>query len=95
MEPNRDADRPFFRSHSGRWRLTQVLMISIFGQFSGNGLGYFNTVIFSNIGVKSVSQQLGFNLLNSVISAVGALTAVSLTDKMPRRPVLIYGTLGM
>lgn len=72
-----------------------MLMISIFGQFSGNGLGYFNTVIFSNIGVKSVSQQLGFNLLNSVISAVGALTAVSLTDKMPRRPVLIYGTLGM
>lgn len=50
-------------------------------------------VIFKNLGVNSVAEQLGFNLLNSVISAVGALTAVSLTDRMPRRPVLIWGTL--
>lgn len=87
-------DRPIFLTHNGRWRFAQVLMISIFGQFSGNGLGYFNATIFENIGVKSVSQQLGYNLLNSVLSAVGALSAVSLTDRMRRRPVLIYGTLG-
>ncbi|KAI1758124.1 lactose permease [Xylaria castorea] len=85
--------RPIFLTHNGRWRFAQVIMISIFGQFSGNGLGYFNATIFENIGVKSVSQQLGYNLLNSVLSAVGALSAVSLTDKMRRRPVLIYGTL--
>ena len=29
--------RPFFFTHAGRWRFAQVLMISIFGQFSGNG----------------------------------------------------------
>jgi MFS family permease len=68
-------------------------MISIFGQFSGNGLGYFNTTIFENLGVKEVQQQLGYNLLNSVISAIGALIAVSQTDRMPRRTVLVYGTL--
>lgn len=38
--------RPLFLTRGGRWRMTQVLMISIFGQFSGNGLGYFNTVIY-------------------------------------------------
>ncbi|EHA51305.1 lactose permease [Pyricularia oryzae 70-15] len=85
--------RPLFLTHAGRWRMAQVLMISIFGQFSGNGLGYFNTVIFENIGVNTVSQRLGYNLLNSVLSAIGALTAVCLTDRMPRRPVLIYGTM--
>lgn len=69
-------------------------MISIFGQFSGNGLGYFNTVIFELLGIKSSAQQLGYNLLNSVLSAIGALTAVTLTDRMPRRPVLVFGTLG-
>ncbi|KAL2170798.1 hypothetical protein VTG60DRAFT_4453 [Thermothelomyces hinnuleus] len=84
--------RPFLLSHSGRWRIAQVLMISIFGQFSGNGLGYFNTTIFENLGVTSVPQQLGYNILNQVLSAIGALTAVSLTDKMPRRPVLVFGT---
>ncbi|KAI6091607.1 general substrate transporter [Hypoxylon rubiginosum] len=85
--------RPFILSHSGRWRIAQVLMISIFGQFSGNGLGYFNTTIFEIIGVTSVEQQLAYNLLNSVLSAVGALTAVALTDTMPRRKVLVLGTL--
>lgn len=68
-------------------------MISIFGQFSGNGLGYFNTVIFSNIGVKSVPQQLGYNVLNQAISAICALTAATLTDRMPRRFILPLGTL--
>ncbi|KAI2609894.1 general substrate transporter [Hypoxylon fragiforme] len=85
--------RPFILTHSGRWRIAQVLMISIFGQFSGNGLGYFNTTIFEIIGVTSVEQQLAYNLLNSVLSAVGALAAVSLTDTMPRRKVLVLGTL--
>ncbi|TLD33777.1 hypothetical protein PspLS_00039 [Pyricularia sp. CBS 133598] len=85
--------RPLFFTHSGRWRMAQVLMISIFGQFSGNGLGYFNTVIFENIGVNTVSQRLGYNLLNSVLSAIGALTAVCYTDRMPRRTVLVYGTM--
>ncbi|KAK9421820.1 putative Major facilitator superfamily (MFS) profile domain-containing protein [Seiridium unicorne] len=84
--------RPLFFTHNGRWRMAQVLMISIFGQFSGNGLGYFNTVIFEQLGITSSSQQLGYNLLNSVLSAIGALTAVSLTDRMPRRKVLVIGT---
>ncbi|KAK3989939.1 putative transporter [Cladorrhinum sp. PSN332] len=84
--------RPLFLTKNGRWRMAQVLMISIFGQFSGNGLGYFNTVIFDNIGVKEVPAQLGYNILNQGISAIGALTAVTLTDRMPRRKVLVIGT---
>lgn len=87
-------DRPLVGTHSGRWRMAQVLMISIFGQFSGNGLGYFNTVIFGQLGVTTSSAQLGYNLLNSVLSAIGALSAVALTDRMPRRKVLVFGTFG-
>jgi hypothetical protein len=74
--------------------MAQVLMISIFGQFSGNGLGYFNTIIFAQLGYTSSVQQLGFNLLNSVVSCVGALGGVSLADRMPRRKVLVFGTFG-
>lgn len=84
--------RPFLLTHNGRWRIAQVLMISIFGQFSGNGLGYFNTVIFENLGITSVPQQLGYNLLNQGLSAIGALSATAFTDRMPRRKVLIIGT---
>lgn len=81
-----------FKTKEARWRSSQVLMMGVFGQFSGNGLGYFNATIFGELGVKSVAQQLGYNVLNSVISAIGAGTAVSQTDRMPRRKVLVYGT---
>lgn len=87
-------DRPFLFTHSGRWRFAQVIMISIFGQWSGNGLGYFNATIFNILGYKSSSTQLLLNIVNSIVSAVGAGIAVVFTDKMPRRPVLIFGTLG-
>ncbi|KAJ5938119.1 hypothetical protein N7454_004461 [Penicillium verhagenii] len=85
--------RPFVTTHSGRWRFAQVIMISVFGQWSGNGLGYFNSTIFNVLGYKSSSMQLLLNLVNQIISAIGAGTAVCLTDRMPRRPVLIFGTL--
>ncbi|KAK6076322.1 hypothetical protein SCUP515_05485 [Seiridium cupressi] len=87
--------RPLFFPHNGRWRMAQVLMISIFGQFSGNGLGYFNTVIFEQLGITSSSQQQGYNLLNSVPSTICVLTAASLTDRMHRRKALVIGTFAV
>ena len=70
-------------------------MMSIFGQFSGNGLGYFNTVIYAQLGITSVTQQLGFNLLSSVISFFVVIVFASFTDRIPRRKILIFGTLFM
>jgi len=67
-------------------------MISIFGQFSGNGLGYFNTVIYSSLGYNSSQTQLGLNLANQILSAIAAVTSAFFTDKTPRRRVLVIGT---
>ncbi|KUI68659.1 Lactose permease [Cytospora mali] len=85
--------RSLIMEHNGRWRFLQVILMSVFGQFSGNGLGYFNATIFDGIGIKTTPQQLGFNVLNSCLSAIGAGIGVALSDKMPRRKVLIIGTL--
>ncbi|KAL4799512.1 general substrate transporter [Aspergillus venezuelensis] len=85
--------RPFILSHSGRWRFAQVIMISIFGQWSGNGLGYFNPAIYETLGYTSSSMQLALNVVHSVVGAIGALTAVYYCDRMPRRTVLVWGTL--
>jgi len=30
-----------------------VMLMSVFGQFSGGGLGYFNTVIYASLGYTS------------------------------------------
>lgn len=81
-------------SHSGRWRFAQVIMISIFGQWSGNGLGYFNPAIYETLGYTSSSMQLLLNLVHSIVGAIAALTAVYFCDRMPRRAVLVWGTLG-
>ncbi|GFZ48442.1 hypothetical protein JCM24511_06190 [Saitozyma sp. JCM 24511] len=84
--------RPLFATSNSRWRILQVIMMSVSGQYSGNGLAYFNTVIYATLGVKTVTKQLGYNVLYSVLSAIGALTGALLTDKMPRRKVLVLGT---
>jgi MFS family permease len=67
--------------------------MSVTGQYSGNGLGYFNTVIYAKIGVTSVVMQLAYNLVYAVVSAIGALFGALLSDRMPRRLPLVYGTL--
>lgn len=84
--------RPLFATHNGRWRMAQVLMISIFGQYSGNGLGYYNAAIFKEEGVTTRPAQLGYNVLAQVLQAIGGMSGMSLTDKMPRRKVLVIGT---
>ncbi|KAI7978255.1 hypothetical protein EIK77_001198 [Talaromyces pinophilus] len=84
--------RPLFATHNSRWRTSQAIMMGVFGQFSGNGLGYYNSSIFNILGYTSSFQQLGFTVVNQVVSATGALTAMTLTDRMPRRKVLVWGT---
>lgn len=71
-----------------------MVLMSVAGQYSGNGLGYFNSVIYENLGITSVNQQLAYNLLYAVISAIGALIGALLSDRMPRRKVLVFGTFG-
>ena len=81
-----------FNCHEARWRTAQAVMMGVFGQFSGNGLGYFNPQIFSELGVSSKPAALGYNVLSSALSAICAGTAVCVTDRMPRRRVLVIGT---
>lgn len=65
----------------------------MFGQFSGNGLGYFNTQIYAAVGYNN-HQQFVLNLASSIVSCFGALWGVALADRLPRRKVLVAGTLG-
>ena len=61
-----------------------VLLISIFGQFSGNGLGYFNYVIYNNLGYTSPQTQLALTLGGSFLSAICGVTGAAFADKMVR-----------
>lgn len=50
-------DRPLFLTKNGRWRMAQVLMISIFGQFSGNGLGACMSLISAAVADARILQR--------------------------------------
>ncbi|SGZ22503.1 BQ5605_C022g09497 [Microbotryum silenes-dioicae] len=82
-----------FKTKAARWRVFMVLVMGVFGQFSGNGLGYFNFQIYSYVGYSSLMQFV-LNLVNSITSAIGAGLGVSIADRVGRRPILIWGTLG-
>lgn len=86
--------RALLATKNARYRFLQVMMISVFGQFSGNGLGYFNVVIYNNLGYTTSAVQLALNLANQVVSAMSALTAAAFTDRMPRVKILTWGTAG-
>ncbi|SCV69646.1 BQ2448_1040 [Microbotryum intermedium] len=81
-----------FNTKNARWRSLMVGLMSIAGQFSGNGLGYFNFQIYSYVGYSNMMQFI-LNLVNTITSAIGAGIGVSLADSVGRRPILIWGTL--
>ncbi|KDE04445.1 hypothetical protein MVLG_05093 [Microbotryum lychnidis-dioicae p1A1 Lamole] len=81
-----------FRTKNARWRSLMVGLMSIAGQFSGNGLGYFNFQIYSYVGYSNIMQFV-LNLVNTITSAIGAVIGVSLADSVRRRPILVWGTL--
>ena len=52
-------------------------------------------MIYAKLGIESVSEQLVYNLIYAIISAIGAVCGAALSDKMKRRQILVAGTLGM
>lgn len=70
-----------------------VHQLFLLQQWSGNGLGYFLTILFQNAGVNSQDQRLVLNFANTLISGGGALIGALLTDKVGRRTMWFWGTL--
>lgn len=56
------------------------------------GLVLTRTRSYEAVGYDSVMQFV-LNLVNSITSAIGALAGVAIADRVPRRPILIFGTI--
>jgi sugar porter (SP) family MFS transporter len=83
-----------FNTPNARYRTFLMTLMAFFGQWSGNGLGYFLTILFRNAGVNTQNGRLTLNFVNTIVSAVGALIGTALTDKVGRRKMWFWGTLG-
>ncbi|KAH9482516.1 Lactose permease [Psilocybe cubensis] len=82
-----------FNNRNSRYRTFMMLLMGFFGQWSGNGLGYFLPILFANTGVTSQNRLLTLNFANTLVSASGAVIGTSLTDKVGRRTMWFWGTL--
>ncbi|KAK7062039.1 lactose permease [Favolaschia claudopus] len=82
-----------FNTRNARYRTFLMMLMAFFGQWSGNGLGYFLTILFDAAGVKTQDERLTLNFVNTIVSAIGAIIGTSLTDKVGRRKMWFWGTL--
>lgn len=86
--------RELANTHNARRRLLCVLGMSCFGQLSGNSVtGYYLPVMVQSAGIASVSTQLLLNGLNPVFCFISSLIGARLTDKIGRRPLLLYSII--
>lgn len=71
-------------------------MTAIFGQWSGNGaVSYYYPQMLAGAGITSTNKQLLLNGFQSVVSLVGAWAGAAFTDRVGRRPALLFSTAGI
>ena len=78
-----------------RWRLAMVILMSFFGQWSGNNVvSYFMPEMIKQAGITSVSTQLLINAINPIFSMIAAVYGATLLDRLGRRKMLMWGLGG-
>ncbi|WRT68505.1 uncharacterized protein IL334_005481 [Kwoniella shivajii] len=74
------------------YRLMLAVLTGAAGQMSGNTLMLFAPNLYKQVGMNGVRQQLIMTLIPTLIGLVFAMFGTYCTDKIGRRPVLMYGT---
>jgi MFS family permease len=83
--------RELWSSHNDRRRLICVIGMAIMGQASGNSLSsYYLVAMMNTAGITDEKRVLALNATNSVLGLLGSLIGARLTDKVGRRPLLLY-----
>ncbi|HUR04481.1 MAG TPA: sugar porter family MFS transporter [Nonomuraea sp.] len=71
------------------------IALSVFQQFVGiNMIFYYSSVLWQSVGVTQ-SNSLLISFSSSVINIIGTFIAISLVDKIGRKPLLLIGSAGM
>ncbi|WP_343948238.1 sugar porter family MFS transporter [Nonomuraea longicatena] len=71
------------------------IVLSVFQQFVGiNVIFYYSSVLWQSVGINQ-SDSLLISFSSSVINIVGTFIAISLVDRIGRRPLLLIGSAGM
>ena len=84
------------KTPGNRKRLTIVLAIAWFSQWSGNGLvSYYLTEVFKTIGITNATIQLLINGILQIWNLAWAVAAAFLVERIGRRILFISSCIGM
>jgi hypothetical protein len=87
--------RELFNTRAARYRLTMVILMSFFGQWSGNNVvSYFLPAMVENAGITDTNKKLLINAINPIFSMIAAVYGATLLDKLGRRKMLMGGLVG-
>lgn len=86
--------RELVHTHSARWRLLMVLLMSYGSQLSGNSvLTYYLPSMYTQLGIVSTDRRLLLTFVNSIVSCAGALAGSATNDWIGRRTKLWVGSI--
>jgi sugar porter (SP) family MFS transporter len=87
--------RALFKNRSSMYRLMANCLVSLFGQWAGNGVvSYFLSGVLDTAGIKNPVMQTNFMVIMNVVQIVCAFGGSTLVDRVGRRPMLIWVNLG-
>ncbi|MEV5897151.1 sugar porter family MFS transporter [Nonomuraea fuscirosea] len=71
------------------------IVLSAFQQFVGiNVIFYYSSVLWQSVGINQ-SDSLLISFSSSIINIIGTFIAISLVDRIGRKPLLLIGSAGM
>ena len=69
--------------------------LSVFQQFVGiNVIFYYSSLLWQSVGINT-SNSLLISMISAVVNIAGTILAMSLVDRIGRRPLLLTGSVGM
>ncbi|RDL33354.1 Uncharacterized protein BP5553_08793 [Venustampulla echinocandica] len=93
---NNTAYLDFFRTKGNRWRLAIIISLGIISQYSGNALfSNYIDIIYQGAGITQQNKKLALSAGKSIQDLLVAVTAALTVDRLGRRPLFLFGTIGM
>ncbi|KAI0867686.1 lactose permease [Hypoxylon argillaceum] len=87
--------RELGNTRAARYRLAMVILMSFFGQWSGNNVvSYFLPEMIAAAGITNTNTQLLINAINPIFSFLAAVYGATCLDKLGRRPMMLWGLAG-
>ncbi|EXJ77399.1 hypothetical protein A1O3_09625 [Capronia epimyces CBS 606.96] len=84
------------RTKANRKRTLIAVIVGFYGTWAGVAvIAYYLTLVLDTIGITSASMQTLINAILNVVNFVVAVLSAALVDRIGRRPLWIWGVIGM